>query len=143
MSKRPSRAALLRSLLREAARVREHAHAPYSRFAVGAAVLASGRIYAGCNVENSSYPLSVCAERNAVAVAVAAGERSIDAVAVVGGKKRPAAPCGGCRQVLSEFCAADVPVVYASPGGAQVESTVGELLPAAFNGKDLAKPRRR
>ncbi len=130
-------------LLREAKRVRAYAHAPYSGFAVGAAVRANGRVFAACNVENSAYPLSVCAERNAVAMAVAAGARSIDAVAVVGGDLRPAAPCGGCRQVLAEFCSPETPVVYAVPGGEKVETTVGALLPAAFNGKDVAESLAR
>ena len=100
-------------------------------------MLAKGRVFAACNVENSSYPLSVCAERNAVAMAVAAGARRIDAVAVVGGRKRPSAPCGGCRQVLSEFGAKDLPIVYAAPSGEKVQTTLGELLPSAFNGTDL------
>ena len=123
--------------------MRRNAHAPYSRVAVGAAVLAGGRIYAACNVENSSYPLSVCAERNAVGMAVAAGEKKIDAVAVVGGALRPAAPCGGCRQVLAEFAGKDVPVVYALPGGQKVQTTIGELLPGAFTGADLSVSRGR
>jgi cytidine deaminase len=133
----------LARLLREAARVRKNAHAPYSGFAVGAAVEAGGRVFAACNVENSSYPLSVCAERNAVAMAVAAGEGAISAVAVVGGRTRPSAPCGGCRQVLSEFCAPETPVVYASPEGERVETSVGALLPSAFNGKDLRPTRSK
>lgn len=129
---------VLEALLRAAAAARRHAHAPYSRFPVGAAVLARGRIHAGCNVENSAYPLCVCAERNAVAAAVAAGARRIDAVAVVGGERKPSAPCGGCRQVLAEFCAADATVVYASAKGARVETTLGELLPQAFGAADLS-----
>src|SRR5437870_13115011 len=103
MARGRSRALPIAALLREAARVRKNAHAPYSGFAVGAAVFAGGEIFAACNVENSSYPLSMCAERNAVAMAVAAGHTSIDAVAIVGGTKRAAPPCGGCRQVLAEF----------------------------------------
>ena len=125
------------ALLQAAARQRAHAYAPYSGFRVGAALRAGGRVFAACNVENSAYPLSVCAERNAVAMAVAAGARAIDAVAIVGGEGRPAAPCGGCRQVLAEFCAPEVPVVYASADGEAVETTVGELLPAAFGPRDL------
>src|SRR5438105_8862588 len=101
---------VLDRLLRAAAEVRGNAYAPYSRFPVGAAVLAGGRVFAACNVENSAYPLSVCAERNAVAMAVAAGERRIEAVAIVGGAGKPAAPCGGCRQVLAEFASGDMPV---------------------------------
>jgi cytidine deaminase len=128
----------MEALLRAAVAVRRNAHAPYSRFPVGAAVLAEGRIYAGCNVENSSFPLSVCAERNAVAAAIAAGARSIDAVAVVAGTSRPGPPCGGCRQVLAEFCAAGTRVLYAAAGGGSVETTLGALLPEAFGAADLA-----
>ena len=119
----------LSALLRAATRARRHAYAPYSGFPVGAAVLAGGRIFSACNVENSAYPLSVCAERNAVASAVAAGHRRIDAVAIVAGDGRPAAPCGGCRQVFAEFCDPDAPVVYASTAGRSVITTTGALLP--------------
>jgi cytidine deaminase len=129
----------LRRLLRAASRAREFAYAPYSRFAVGAAVLAGGRIHAACNVENGSFPLSVCAERNAVGMAVAGGARRIDAVAVVGGTSRPASPCGGCRQVLAEFCDASVPVIYACAGGRPVSTTMGALLPHAFSGRDVTE----
>ena len=122
----------LPALLRAASRARARAYAPYSRFRVGAAVLAGGRIFAAGNVENSAYPLSVCAERNAVAMAVAAGYRRIDAVAVVAGEDRPAAPCGGCRQVLAEFSAPRTPVIYAASGGRTVTTDVGSLLPDAF-----------
>jgi cytidine deaminase len=135
----------LTRLLRAAARAREFAYAPYSRFPVGAAVLAKGRIYAACNVENGSYPLCVCAERNAVGMAVARGARRIDAVAVVGGTSRPASPCGGCRQVLAEFCDASAKVIYACPGGRPVSTTMGALLPDAFSGRDVkeaAEPSR-
>ncbi|TMA28759.1 MAG: cytidine deaminase [Deltaproteobacteria bacterium] len=124
-------------LLRAAARARERAYAPYSGFRVGAAVLAEGRIHAAGNMENSSYPLSICAERNAVAMAIAAGARRIDAVAIVGGTKRPAAPCGGCRQVLAEFASPDAPLVYASPDGRSVTTTVGALLPSSFGPDDV------
>jgi len=127
------------ALLRAAARARKNAYAPYSGFAVGAAVLAGGRIFAATNVENSAYPLSVCAERNAVAAAVSAGKKRIDAIAIVGGSSRPAAPCGGCRQVLSEFAAADTPVVYAAPNGQSVTTTLEALLPASFGPRDLLR----
>ncbi len=130
----------LPALLRAATRARKRAYAPYSGYPVGAAILAGGRIYAACNVENSSYPLSVCAERNAIAMAVAAGARRIDAVAIVAGSDRPAAPCGGCRQVLAEFCAPDAPVVYSSADGKSVTTTtVAALLPAAFGPADLLR----
>jgi cytidine deaminase len=129
----------LPALLKAAARARKRAYAPYSGYEVGAAILAGGRIYAAPNVENSSYPLSVCAERNAIAMVVAAGARKIEAVAVVGGRDRPAAPCGGCRQVLAEFAAPDTPVLYASADGQSVTTTVGALLPAAFGPIDLIR----
>src|SRR5256885_13292617 len=122
---------VLDRLLRAAVDVRRNAYAPYSRFPVGAAVLAGGRVHAACNVENSSFPLSVCAERNAVAMAVAAGAHRIEAVAVVGGSGRPTPPCGGCRQVVAEFAPADAPVVYATPGGDAIATTVRALLPSA------------
>src|SRR3989475_12113930 len=107
----------LPALLRAASRARARAYAPYSRFRVGAAVLAGGRVFAAGNVENSAYPLSVCAERNAVAMAVAAGHRRIDAVAVVAGEDQPAAPCGGCRRARAGICAPRSPGVHAGRGG--------------------------
>jgi cytidine deaminase len=119
--------------LREwAAAARAASYAPYSAFAVGAAVLAgSGRVYLGANVENASYGLSVCAERVAVFAAAAAGERCLLAAAVDAGGGG-AAPCGACRQVLAEFMAANAPVWFVADGNPQRRS-VGELLPAAFS----------
>lgn len=118
-------------LIAEATAVRERAHAPYSGYLVGAAVLtADGRVFAGCNVENASYGLSICAERSAVAAAVAAGCRTFSAIAVVTASHPPATPCGACRQVLAEF--GDFPVILANVGGEWRTTTVGELLPAAF-----------
>lgn len=129
----------LPALLRAAAKVRKNAHAPYSNFPVGAAVLAGGKIFVGCNVENSSFPLGVCAERSAISAAVSAGHLRVDAVAIVAGTERPVPPCGGCRQVLSEFCARTTPVAYSTPGGSPVRTTVGELLPSAFGMDDLKR----
>src|SRR5215831_6679243 len=129
----------LPAMLRAAFKARAKAWAPYSHFPVGAAVLAGGRIFTGCNVENSSYPLSVCAERNAVAAAVVAGQTRIEAVAIVGGLDRPSAPCGGCRQVLAEFCAPDAPIVYAAADGQSVSTTIAALLPASFGRADLLR----
>jgi cytidine deaminase len=125
----------VRRLLAAARAVRLRAHAPYSDFQVGAALLDErGRIHVGCNVENASYGLTVCAERNAVATAIAAGALDIRAVAVVTGAQPPASPCGACRQVLAEFADSEVPVLMAGPRGrAHVRLTVAELLPAAFN----------
>mgnify|MGYP001495096096 CR=1 FL=1 len=121
----------LRTAAAEAARA---AHCPYSGFHVGAAVLAAGRIYAGCNVENASYGLTICAERGAICAAVAAGHKRIDAVYVLcsdAAEESSAAqrmPCGACRQVLAEFGAPTLPVYVAGVG----ELTLDELLPNAF-----------
>jgi len=136
----------LEELLEAARSVRRNAHAPYSNFKVGAAVLAGGRIFAAANVENAAYPLSVCAERNAVGMAVAAGHERVQGIAVVGQGPLATAPCGGCRQVIWEFCDPDgtVPVMYAADGGPAVTTTIGELLPRPFGPSNLAKePRAR
>ena len=120
-------------LVAAARAARERAHAPYSRFQVGAAVIDErGRVHVGCNVENASYGLTICAERNAVAAAVAAGARAVRAVAVVTPMKPPGTPCGACRQVLAEFGAADTRVLLAGPTGAAEETTLGALLPRGF-----------
>ena len=125
-------------LVEAAAAVREKAHAPYSGFRVGAAVLgADGRVHIGCNVENASYGLSVCAERHAIAAAVAAGEERIEALAVVTDTDPPASPCGACRQVLVEF--GDFPLVLANPAGVRILGSVADLLPDAFTPDSLVK----
>ncbi|MEZ4367956.1 MAG: cytidine deaminase [Kofleriaceae bacterium] len=120
------------------------AYAPYSGFPVGAAVSAGGRIFAGANVENASYGLTVCAERNAIAAAVNAGHRTIDAVAVITTASPPASPCGMCRQVMREFAPdpAAVPVVAFNGDGARRVFTVAELLPGSFAGDELPPPPR-
>jgi cytidine deaminase len=118
--------------------VRKNAYAPYSRFKVGAAVLAgSGRVYAGANVENASYGLSICAERSAVAQAVAAGEKEIIAVAVATSGRTPGPPCGMCRQVLSEFGAPSMPVRLVAERGGGTTVTLGKLLPLPFGKRFL------
>ncbi len=123
--------ATMDELFAAALAARLNAHAPYSRFAVGAAVLtASGRIFAGCNVENASYPVGSCAETGAVAAMAAAGERSIAAVLVLA--ERPITPCGACRQRLAEFGSTETAVHVADPGGVRASYTLGALLPAAF-----------
>jgi cytidine deaminase len=124
---------ILDGLAAAARDVRDRFYAPYSGFAVGAAILAAGETFVGANVENASYPLSVCAERNAVGAMIAGGGRRIEAVAIIaGGDGGPASPCGGCRQVLAEFARDDVPVISEHVSGERVRWTVGELLPAAF-----------
>jgi cytidine deaminase len=120
-----------------ATRARGRAYAPYSSFAVGAALLSEdGRIFAGCNVENASLGLTICAERSAVCAAVAAGRRRFRALALVGGTRRPAAPCGACRQVLAEF-APDLPIRMTSADGVVETTRLGLLLPAHFGPDDL------
>ncbi len=119
--------------------VRAHAHVPYSGFAVGAAIRgASGRIFAGCNVENAAYPQSQCAEATAIGVMVAAGEREIAEVAVVAGGDVLCTPCGGCRQRLAEFGRPATNVHLGSPDGLRTTTTLGELLPMAFGVENLA-----
>ncbi|MFM7718708.1 MAG: cytidine deaminase [Actinomycetota bacterium] len=120
-------------LIAAATAARERAHAPYSGFRVGAALLAGGRVYAGVNVEIASYPLSVCAERNAIAAMVLAGGAAIEAVAVVTDADATTTPCGGCRQALWEFGHATDPlVVCATLAGARLERRLSQLLPDAF-----------
>ena len=121
----------LDELIAAARDVREHAYAPYSKFRVGAAVLGrSGRIYVGCNVENSTYGATVCAERAAICSMVADGEIRIAAVAIFTDSSPAASPCGICRQVLAEF-AEDAPVVVAGPHNQSVLS-LAALLPERF-----------
>ena len=124
-------------LARAAASARRRAYAPYSRFLVGAAVQAGGRVFAGCNVENASYGLTVCAERAAVAGAVAGGARRLEAVAVASGTAPPTPPCGMCLQTLAELGGPALPVVLVGKGGAREETTLGELLPRAFGRRFL------
>lgn len=121
-------------LLAAAELAREHAYAPYSRYFVGAAVIAvSGRMFAGANIENASYGLSICAERTALFAAVSAGERQIKALAVVTDAKEPGTPCGACRQVLQEFASSpDMAIVLANTAGWQLELTLAELFPLPF-----------
>ena len=123
-------------LIEKASAVRRKAHAPYSDFCVGAALLDDrGVVHCGCNVENASYGLSVCAERHAIAAAVAAGSRQFQALVVITDVSPPGSPCGACRQVLAEF--GDIPILLVNPGGERVETSVGELLPMAFTPENL------
>lgn len=110
----------------------ERAHAPYSRFRVGAALLgASGAIHAGCNVENASLGGTVCAERNAIGAAVLAGDAELLACVVYTPTEEPAAPCGFCRQVLSEFAPA-LPIISVCDGPERIVTTLDALLPRQF-----------
>lgn len=123
------------ALIQAAAEARENAYAPYSRFKVGAALLdGKGRIHRGCNVENSAYGPTNCAERTALfrAIADGAAPRSFQAIAVAGDTPEPITPCGTCRQVLAELCAPDMPVYLTNLKGNIVKTTVSALLPGAF-----------
>ena len=125
------------TLVDAARAAQQRAYAPYSRFRVGCALEAEdGRVFVGCNVENASYGLTICAERAAVCAAVAAGAQRFRRAVVVSDAEPPAAPCGACRQVLSEF-GPDLRVDAVGPAGA-VTWTIAELLPAAFGKEQLA-----
>ena len=120
------------ALARQAWAARENAYAPYSKFAVGAALLSeSGQVYEGCNVENASYGLTICAERNAVTAAIRAGSRKFLGMAIVADTKIPVVPCGACRQFLAEFQPA-LPIYAATRSGIIQLWLLSELLPSAF-----------
>jgi len=128
----------LSEMIAAAESARARAYAPYSGFAVGAALLDDeGRIHAGCNVENAAYPQGQCAEASAIGQMVLGGGRRLRAVVVVGDAAEPVSPCGGCRQRLREFGAADTPVILAGPGGVRARHTLGELLTASFGPEHL------
>jgi cytidine deaminase len=128
----------LEALLAAARAVRGKAHAPYSNFKVGAALLDEhGHIHAGCNVENSAYPQGLCAEAGVIAAMVAAGGTRIVAVVVVGEGAQPCTPCGGCRQKLREFAQDDMPVIVADMQQVRGRFTLGELLPHGFGPEQL------
>ena len=115
------------------------AHAPYSRFRVGAVVKgANGRLYGGCNVENAAYPEGCCAETSAIAAMVMDGETKIAEVMVMGAGEALVTPCGGCRQRIREFAADDAPIHICSPDELRRTVTLGELLPLSFGPENLA-----
>ncbi|MCC3372804.1 cytidine deaminase [Cohnella sp. REN36] len=127
-------------LLEAAAEARRRAYVPYSQFQVGAALLdADGRVHFGCNVENAAYGPSNCAERTALFRAIADGcpPRTFQAMAVIGDTPDPITPCGVCRQVISELCGPDMPIVLGNVAGAYRMTTAAELLPGAFGPSDL------
>ena len=124
---------LERRMVQVARDARLRAHAPYSRFAVGAALLdEQGRLHAGANIENAAYPQGLCAEAAALAHLVMAGGQRVVAAVVVGQGAEPVTPCGGCRQKLREFARADLPVVVADLQSVRGRYTLGELLPHSF-----------
>jgi cytidine deaminase len=122
----------------------KRAHAPYSKFRVGAVVRsASGRLYAGCNVENAAYPEGWCAETSAIAALVAAGETRIVEALVMGKGRGLVTPCGGCRQRLREFAADDLPIHICGPVGHRRTVSLGELLPLSFGPGHVRRVRGR
>ena len=129
-----------RQRLLDAARAAQaHAYAPYSHFAVGAAVLDDqGRIHAGCNVENAAYPQGVCAEAGAFSAMVLAGSTRVRALAVVGDGAGLVTPCGGCRQKLREFAVPDTPVLVGDRERLRAQFTLAQLLPDSFGPENLS-----
>jgi cytidine deaminase len=128
-------------LFEAALEAQARAYAPYSGFKVGAAVQGeSGAVYTGCNVENAAYPVGTCAEQAAIALMVAAGERRIAAVLVVGDGRTLVTPCGACRQRIREFGAPDTPVHVAGLDGVRSTFALDDLLPCAFGPDNLQRP---
>lgn len=131
--------ALIDDLFAAAKAAQAHAYVPYSRFRVGAAVSTpSGRVFAGCNVENAAYPQGSCAEAGAISAMALAGERAIAAVMVVGDGDALVTPCGGCRQRIREFAPPGTPIHVAGPDGVRRSFSLDELLPASFGPGHLA-----
>lgn len=126
------------TLMEQSKIAREKAYVPYSKFPVGAALLAEdGTVYLGCNIENAAYSMANCAERTAIFKAVSEGVMKFKAIAVVADTDKPCSPCRACRQVMSEFFPASMPVYLTNLKGDVQETTVGELLPGAFTTEDL------
>jgi cytidine deaminase len=136
MTKTPTDQALFEA----AEAVRARAYAPYSRFTVGAAILADdGKIYAGCNVENAAYPVGNCAEPSAIAAMLAGGGKRIKRIYVTGPGTMPVTPCGGCRQRIREFADLDVEVISHGVEGTPLVCTLEQLLPHSFGPEYLPK----
>ena len=133
----------VRGLCQKALDMRSESYAPYSDFLVGSAILtADGKIFTGCNIENSAFGPSICAERTAIAKAVSEGYRDFAAIAIAGGKRdgelQYCAPCGVCRQVMREFCTTGFKIYLAKSADDYKEFTLGELLPESFGPDNLA-----
>ncbi|MGH9914622.1 MAG: cytidine deaminase [Pyrinomonadaceae bacterium] len=129
---------ILKDLIEAASAAREHAYAPYSRFRIGAAVeTGDGRIFTGCNIESSTYGLTICAERVALWKALSEGIREFKRIVIVADTKKLVPPCGACRQIVSDFCSAETEVVMANSSGEMEIVTIERLLPSAFDHKFL------
>jgi cytidine deaminase len=127
---------LQKKLIEAAIHAREWAHAPYSKYRVGAALLTeSGKVYEGVNIENAAYPTGICAERVAIFKAVSEGEKDFDTIVIA--TENGGTPCGSCRQVMAEFSLKMRIVIVDASGKIHLESTVDEMLPGAFTPKDL------
>ena len=130
----------LATMLDLARRALANAHAPYSGFRVGACLrTAAGRLHAGCNVENSAYPVGQCAEATAIGVMVAAGDRQIVEALVLSEGTELCSPCGRCRQQLAEFARPETPIHLCGPEGLRLTTTLGALLPLAFGPETLGR----
>lgn len=126
-----------KQLIEAAQKAKEHSYSPHSKFRVGAAIITqSGKIYTGCNIENSSFSLTICAERTAIFKAVSEGQRKFAAIAIVTDLKDPIPPCGACRQVLMDM-AGDIDVIIAGNKGDNIVSKLSKLLPMPFDGSML------
>ncbi len=131
---------LNRALYVAASQVQKNAHAPYSNFKVGAAVLSGdGKIYAGCNVENAAYPEGMCAEGSAIAMMVANGGQEIKQICIIGDGESLVTPCGGCRQKIREFATADTLVFICGADGLRETFTLAQLLPHSFGPDHLTQ----
>jgi cytidine deaminase len=129
-----------KELIKTAIKYRERAYCGYSNFHVGSAVLfESGNIYGGCNIENSSYGATNCAERTAICKGISEGEKEIKAIAIVGDSKTFTYPCGICRQVIAEFAAKDIEIIIAKNEDEYIIKNLEEILPSAFTKEDLNK----
>jgi len=128
----------LDALFAAAKAAQSQAYAPYSRFRVGAAILANdGKVYLGCNVENAAYPVGACAEAGAISAMIAGGARAIRAILVLGDGAELVTPCGACRQRIREFAAPETPIAVAGPEGVRARFSLAELLPASFGPANL------
>ncbi len=128
-----------KTLVQSATAARSNAYAPYSNFAVGAAILdENGKIHAGCNVENAAYPQGQCAEASAIGAMIVAGGKRVAAIAIAGTERgAPCTPCGGCRQRIREFSSPDTPIIIAAGNKIVAEYTLAELLPHSFGPEHL------
>ncbi|MCV9937989.1 cytidine deaminase [Boseaceae bacterium BT-24-1] len=130
----------LDALFAAARAAQQRAYAPYSRFKVGAAILADdSAIYPGCNVENAAYPVGACAEAGAISAMIAGGAHTIRAILVLGDGAELVTPCGACRQRIREFATPETPILIAGPEGVRARFSLAELLPASFGPANLPK----